>query len=213
MALRLPSKAVWRSSMETHTIQPVSVGPDLVPGRSGGQAPALLPPSPAIPRRPFVVPRSHEKPRASWLPVVLVLAPIVFLVAAEVIACLSSAIARSKQRRTMSDMRMLATGLGSYKVDHGGYPAGSSVQSLKVLDPDYLVRPPTADGWGRPFRYEAPAADGLAATYTLSSLGKDGISQGVVREVTRYFDCDLVVSNGAALSFPEGLCGGNRLAE
>src|SRR5207248_9623897 len=77
---------------------------------------------------------------------------------------------RSKQKRTMADMRTIATGLEAWADEHHQYPVVANVDALvPLLEPAYVKRLARVDGWGRPFRYEISKE-----TYTITSAARDG---------------------------------------
>ena len=136
----------------------------------------------------------------------LIVVAIIGIIAAIAIPNLLSAIQRSRQKRSMSDMRSLGTGLGSYQVDYNGYPTGTIQASWNYLDPNYIVNPPTRDGWRQQMNYSYGATSGVwTQTYTLVSYGKDLSSQGYVFDTTRYFDCDIIYNDGQFVQSPEGI--------
>ena len=137
----------------------------------------------------------------------LIVVAIIGIIAAIAIPNLLSAIQRSKQKRSMSDMRSIGTGLGSYQVDYNGYPAASIVQSWNYLDPNYIVNPPTKDGWRTQmnYSYAAAAASGFTSSYTLISYGKNLSSDAYQNEVTKFFDCDIIYNDGQFAQAPEGI--------
>ncbi|MFN7974562.1 MAG: prepilin-type N-terminal cleavage/methylation domain-containing protein [Acidobacteriota bacterium] len=136
----------------------------------------------------------------------LIVVAIIGIIAAIAIPNLLSAIQRSKQKRTMSDMRSIGTGLGSYQVDFNGYPTGTIQTAWNLLDPNYIVNPPTKDGWRTTMNYKAAGGAGTwAQNYTLTSYGKNLISDGWLRELTRYFNCDIIYNDGQFVQSPEGI--------
>jgi len=75
-----------------------------------------------------------------------------------------------RMRRTMGNMRSIATACESHASDHGEYPHARSIDELRAfLMPTYLEAVATHDAWGRPFAFES---DGL--TYRIASSGSDG---------------------------------------
>ncbi len=132
----------------------------------------------------------------SYLPLLIVFVLVAGMMAAIAVPNVYAAVQRSKQKRTMSDMRSLATALGEFQAEHGGFPADS--RGLEAawarLAPRYITDPPARDGWRRRYRYEAPATPGsdLAPWFRISSAGRDGIFQGPTNNFARYFDCDII---------------------
>src|SRR5712692_5240011 len=94
-----------------------------------------------------------ESKRRIWVRIAVVLF-IVGVAGAFVVPPLTTANHRSKQKRTMADMRSLGTALEAWATDFRQYPVVASVDALEsLLVPKYIKRLPR-DGWGRPFRYE-----------------------------------------------------------
>ena len=136
----------------------------------------------------------------------LIVVAIIGIIAAIAIPNLLSAIQRSRQKRTMADQRSLGTGLGSYQVDYSGYPTGTILAAWPLLDPDYMVSPPTRDGWRTQMTYLTVAgANGLGQEYTLTSAGKDTSITGYVKAQTQYFDCDIIYKDGQFIQAPAGV--------
>ena len=140
----------------------------------------------------------------------LIVVAIIGIIAAIAIPNLLNAVDRSKQKRTMADVRYLGTGLESYAIDNTLYPiqasevdvASSSL--IPAIEPLYTRNAPPLDGWGIPTRFQS---DGLA--YTIGSLAKDGnagdsLSVAGTGGPTNDFDCDIVFSQGSFVQWPEG---------
>ena len=139
---------------------------------------------------------------------------ILGILAATAIPNLLNAVQRGKQKRTMSDIRALATAVEAYHVDVGLFPTASctggmyttagtalGTDSFTKLTPTYLARPPIRDGWGRFLAY---AVDNGLSRYNIRSLGRDGSSTNLVCGTTTDFNDDIVYSNGTFLQWPEG---------
>ena len=135
----------------------------------------------------------------------LIVVAIIGIIAAIAIPNLLSAIQRSKQKRTMSDMRSIGTGLGSYQVDYNGYPKQTIVNAWNYLDPNYIVNPPTKDGWRSQFNFTYVGAGTYAVSYTLRSYGKNLTADAWKSELTKYFDCDIFYNDGQFVGSPEGI--------
>ena len=150
----------------------------------------------------------------------LIVIAIIGILAAIAIPNLLSAVQRGKQKRTMADMRSLATALEAYAVDNNTYPLGSCATgafttagtamndtSLSVLVPTYISTPPRLDGWGKAVLYNTlgPAPPTGPDQYNLVSYGRDGLPDGsVVCGTTTNFNNDIIYANGAFLQWPEG---------
>ncbi|MFN7973490.1 MAG: type II secretion system protein GspG [Acidobacteriota bacterium] len=125
------------------------------------------------------------------------------------VPCLMSAIERGAQKRTMANMRAVGGAVDAFKKDTGSLPRAASIDELaRALEPKYGSSVPSMDGWGRPIRYEV--IDDGTYGYAISSAGKDGTwSQPrpvpPLRDLTRYFACDIVYADGAFCQSPEGI--------
>jgi type II secretory pathway pseudopilin PulG len=149
--------------------------------------------------------------RTSNLPLVLGIAIGIFVVigiagilAAIAIPNLLTAMQRAKQKRTMADIRSLATSLESYAVDNNDkYPVAARVEDLSpVLEPKYATRLPRRDAWEHELRYVT-----WTGGYAISSGGSDGVFEHTspdeyTKGTTQDFDCDLVYANGEFIRYP-----------
>lgn len=102
-----------------------------------------------------------------------------------------------KARLSIDRMAQLVAGLAAYQRDNGAYPRVDTARDLRIaIVPTYLDDVPTADGWNRPFRYQA-TDDGRG--YLLISAGSDGEfdqqSWSVERELSNPAD-DIVFRTG-----------------
>lgn len=144
----------------------------------------------------------------------LIVIAIIGILAAISIPNLISAVQRGKQKRTMADMRTIATAIEAYAVDNNLYPAAACPQgflttvgdpltetSLAVLTPTYIGKLPWNDGWGYPYRY-ARSEDGQQ--YNIISLGRNNVAEPVICGTTTTFDSDIIYANGNFLQWPEG---------
>lgn len=118
---------------------------------------------------------------------------------------------RSPQKRTMSDMRTIATAIEAYATDFNRYPDASSFPALiQQLAPTYVSNPTSIDDWGHPLRYERIRYAGGRDGYALGSAGKDGEwEKRALRDyspaTTDAMRADIVYSNGAFVQYPEGV--------
>jgi type II secretory pathway pseudopilin PulG len=144
----------------------------------------------------------------------LIAIAIVGILAAIAIPNLLTAMQRSKQMRTIADVRTLATALEAYATDNNKYPDVSSVDDLRpMLVPKYIKALPTRDGWGHAIRYECVKEQSVCTHYIIASAGKDG--QFEHDDLLAYrsappgpatnFDCDIVYADGAFLEYPQGV--------
>jgi type II secretion system protein G len=152
----------------------------------------------------------------------LVVVAIIGIIAAIAIPNMLVAIQRSKQRRTMVDMRNLATAWEARNTEAGRYNAAGqangvegadqqiSIDNLEtMLSPTYIRHLPRLDGWGTAYQTysDKPYGDANPArVYAIISAGKDLVvdSNPTTGAITN-FDCDIVYSNGVFLSYPDGV--------
>ena len=150
------------------------------------------------------------------------------IMAAIAIPNLLTAMQRSKQKRTMADVRSIATAWEAFATDHNTFapsrdmasqfpeymvdgerlalPASSVVdyETLAAsLSPTYIRQVPRLDGWSHDIQFLVGSE---GQEYAIRSLGKDGIPDADSYEVsaTRVFDCDIVYSMGSFVSYPGG---------
>ena len=144
----------------------------------------------------------------------LIVIAIIGILAAIAIPNLLNAVQRGKQKRTMSDMRALATAIEAYAVDNNVYPdsicaaglyttAGTALTtgSFTRLSPTYIAQPPKQDGWGR---FMAYSVDTPHNNYNVSSRGRDNVVGAVNCGTTTDFNDDIIYGNGTFLQWPEG---------
>ena len=146
----------------------------------------------------------------------LIVIAIIGILAAIAIPNLLNALQRGKQKRTMADMRTLATAVESYQVDNNQYPTaacattifsaiGTKVNSssFALLTPTYIAQPPTKDGWGNYLYYNVQGTP--ITDYNIASGGKDNATSAVVCGTTTNFNADIVYSDGTFIQWPEGV--------
>jgi type II secretion system protein G len=141
----------------------------------------------------------------------LIVVAIIGILAAIAIPNLLTAMQKSKQKRTMADMRTVATAWEAYAVDNNTYSVaaysqlGTSVgygDLSAQLSPHYIRNLPQKDGWDTAYEFYE---DGVGQAYQIVSCGKDKTCDPSVEEgPTAHFDCDIVYSNGSFIVFPEG---------
>ncbi len=144
----------------------------------------------------------------------LIVISIIGILAAIAIPNLLNAVQRAKQKRTMTDMRALATAIEAYHVDNSLFPAagcsgglyttpGSALNdsSFSSLTPTYIAQPPRRDGWGRFLAY---SVDNGRSRYNIMSFGRDGSTTSPVCGTTTDFNDDILYSNGTFVQWPEG---------
>ena len=133
----------------------------------------------------------------------LIVVAIIGIIAAIAIPNLMNAVDKSKQKRSMSDLRTICTAVESYAVDTANYPYGLTTwPTLRaVVNPYFIKNPPDEDGWSNGWE-AVTSSDG--GQYTMVSLGKDGFSSARPGGQTNDFDCDIVFYNGSFFQWPEG---------
>jgi len=149
----------------------------------------------------------------------LIVVAIIGILAAIAIPNLLTAMQRSKQKRTMADMRTIATAWEARATDVNRYNAAGActlpttdmtASIASELAPTYVKTFPLIDGWGTAYKFlssNAWSATGTPAqVYAIQSYGKDATAQAtIVCGPTTNFDCDIVYSNGVFLQYPEGV--------
>jgi general secretion pathway protein G len=141
---------------------------------------------------------------------------IMGIIAAIAIPNLLNAIQRGRQKRTIADIRTVASAVEAYAVDHNAYPDVDSMDDLKaLLVPTYVSQLPATDGWNRPLKYESwldNETDEVPTIYALGSAGKDGLWErkdlvDTPEGLTTDYNADIVFINGAFVQYPEGVDG------
>ena len=144
----------------------------------------------------------------------LIVVAIIGILAAIAIPNLLTAMQRSKQKRTMADIRTIATAWEARATDTNSYSAAgasftwpSSTVSGPALDgklsPTYIKSLPQKDGWGDVYGFGTTSN---GQVYGIRSAGKDNSFQSSITVGgTQAFDCDIVYSNGSFIQFPEGI--------
>jgi len=137
---------------------------------------------------------------------IIVLVAMSGIIAAIAIPNFLNAVQRGKQKRTVSELRIIALACEAYATDYNAYPKTQPIEDLsKVLQPTYIKVLPLVDGWGHPFRYQDLNSQG----YVVASTGKDGLLEyedlgNYMRNTaTRSFNNDIVFSNGGFVQYPD----------
>lgn len=150
----------------------------------------------------------------------LVVVAIIGIISAIAIPGLLVAVQRSKQRRTMADIKQMATAWEARNTEVGRYNAAGAIdidgadQQTDVdliaidLSPTYIKVTPRNDAWGNPFLCYVDKPWGgstKANAYGILSTGKDGLTADppVLGPLTNY-DCDIIYGGGAFLAYPQG---------
>jgi len=157
-----------------------------------------------------------RKSRGFTLIELLIVVAIIGILAAIAVPNLLNALGRARQKRTMADMRTIATAWEARATDLSGYSAaganiswptiGSDVSDVtSLLTPTYVRKIPLYDGWATRFQV------GYTNTnYAISSYGADRVLSFTTTSVTQVvttnnFDCDIIISGGNFVVYPEGI--------
>ncbi len=142
----------------------------------------------------------------------LIVVAIIGILAAIAIPNLLTAMARSKQKRTMADMRTIATAWEARATDVNKYSAAgacsipttssSPTDMGGMLSPTYIKVLPPRDGWNTGWEYRVGTQ-----SYAIISYGKDQTPNANYTTCgpTTNFDCDIVYSEGTFLIYPDGV--------
>jgi type II secretory pathway pseudopilin PulG len=175
----------------------------------------------AAPSKTAAVERALQSQKSFWkfagiMALLMLLLYIPGVVAAIAIPNLLTAMQRSKEKRTMADIRTIATAVEAYGVDHNRYPQAATMDDLAgLLEPVHVRTLPRVDGWGHPFAYEAASCyQGSCQEYYVASSGRDGKFERAAPSdwsgspgVKTSWNEDIVYSNGSFVRAPEGYGG------
>ena len=156
------------------------------------------------------------KRRGFTLIELLIVVAIIGIVVAISVVNMINAIQRAKQKRSMGDMKSIATALEAYATDQNYYPAaagftlpsGLSLPTTTLgtvpgmLSPTYLRIVPLVDGWSSFFTYGTSPARG---DFVLRSAGADGALETTPTwGVTTNFNADIILVDGTFVQYPDG---------
>lgn len=131
----------------------------------------------------------------------LIVVAIIGIIVAIAIPNLLNAIQRAKQKRTMVDMRTIATAVEAYSTDWTMYPPITNIAALRgYVSPTYVKAMPQIDGWANTLIYATANGN---TSYTITSYGRDGAA-GFTPGIITNFNQDIVFADGQFLSYPDG---------
>ena len=127
----------------------------------------------------------------------LIVVAIIGIIAAIAVPQLMNAMDRGRQRRSMADMRNIATATGTMRVDTGAYAAALANLSAS----GYMQVTPANDGWGTAYVYTTGAD-----TYTITSLGSNAAAgpAAPVPWINDPYDPDITLTDGQFVQAPTG---------
>jgi type II secretion system protein G len=142
----------------------------------------------------------------------LIVVAIIGILAAIAIPNLLTAMQRSKQKRTMADIRSIATAWEARATDTNTYwTAGALISGMtditaanlgSKMSPTYIKSMPVRDGWETGYDFEGETS---GATYYIISYGKNKLAETAGSGPTTDFDNDIIYSNGSFQQYPEGV--------
>ena len=134
----------------------------------------------------------------------LIVVAIIGLIATISIPNLITAIQRSRQTRSMADLKILGRAVTLYEQDNANYPIETSLisaESLQVALNPYLGEFDATDGWRRPFMYVSDGRNYTLLSYALGGLANLPYTVGPIHRLEE----DIVLSNGVFVQWPEGV--------
>lgn len=142
----------------------------------------------------------------------LIVVAIIGILAAIAIPNLLNAMQRSRQKRTMADMRTIGTAWEARATDVNRYNAAgiswpnTTAQMSTIastLEPTYVKHVPQFDGWNEQFRVGSSTSAYAIRSYGADrSAGPDNTNQVYV---TTDYDCDIIFADGTFVQYPEGV--------
>lgn len=157
----------------------------------------------------------------------LIVIAILGIIAAILLPNLLDALQKGKQKRSMSDLKIMGTAMMAWLTDQagGGAAAGQNTVDLsqippvtlgeleEVLVPQYLQELPGRDAWSEPYDLFLDVADPQGELVLgARSLGRDRAAEGDQYPVGAFdptdYDRDLVWVDGGFVRWPQRLAAG-----
>jgi prepilin-type N-terminal cleavage/methylation domain-containing protein len=146
----------------------------------------------------------------------LVVVAIIGIIASIAIVNYRGAVTKARQKRTVADIRNIATAWEARASEAHTYLAAGftfpsdtvdSADLKAALVPTFAREFNPTDGWGRALQFGATAgaSSGDEGTYAIRSAGRDGLYESTYSgdRVTRDPDCDIVFSDGQFVKYPD----------
>jgi len=171
--------------------------------------------------------RLHSHSQGFTLIELLIVVAIIGIIASMLIPNMLDALQKTKQKRTMADMRITggamfswltdqvgaaAAGQSSTLIDLSDYGGEKTVADLRaVLVPNYLQEIPAKDGWKSSYDYFLKTSDPHSRNVmAIRSTGRDSQPEGSdIYTVTGFeptdYDQDVVWADGFMVRWPESL--------
>lgn len=151
----------------------------------------------------------------------LIVIAIIGIISALLIPNLLDSIHKSKQKRTMSDQKIIGTAMMSWLTDNVGAAAaaGQDVTTVPVITagsleaelvPQYIQHFTQRDSWGHAFDFRLNVDDpNQLEVMVIRSTGRDGVFEGTEYTAGAFdptdYDRDLVWMDGGFVRWPQKL--------